>query len=288
MVSVPRLRLVLPNPSRNIHARAFDEVALSLVGGLRSLGIEFEVTYRCRQGDARVLVLAPHLQDLEDLRRLNRDAILYTWEQVASAEGTVLRGDLIDVMQEFVIWDYSHRNAAVWREVGMTRVTPVPLGYEPSLKCMPKAEGCPELDVLFYGSVNDRRRRILDDLERRGLRVGWLFGKYGNERDAWIRRSRIVLNLHYYSGQILELPRLSYLWVNRVPLVAEVGPDTEDILDMAGAMLSAPYDGLVDLVVEALEEPSLMDRAVQASYDRFTGGATMAQNISTAFSAEVE
>ena len=46
-----------------------------------------------------------------------------------------------------------------------------------------------------------------------GINLHILQGVYGAERDAWIVRSKVVLNIHYYMPASLEAPRLGYLWV---------------------------------------------------------------------------
>lgn len=129
--------------------------------------------------------------------------------------------------------------------------------------------------MLFYGSLTERRAAVLDELVTRGLSVKRLFGVYGAERDAWISRSRLVLNMHAHDGQILELPRLAYLWANRVPAISELDAATEDSLGMAEVMLTASYEGLVDAVVHALENEPAVSAATEQCYAAFTEGPWM-------------
>lgn len=280
---VPRLQVVLPDPTNYVHARAFDEIALALVAGLRRLGFDVEPTRTCRQGTARVLVLAPHLQSLQDLAELDRDAILYTWEPMGWSHVAFMTPELTGLMTEFVVWDYSQNNVGTWKTLGAQRVSHVPLAYEPALERLTPSTMPQDVDVLFYGSVNERRKVVLLELLERGVRVQVLFGVYGRERDAWINRSRLVLNLHAHDGQILELPRLAYLWSNRVPVVAEVNPDTEDSLGMTSAMLTAPYAGVVDRVTEVLADPDAAERSAVRCHDLFRSGVSMSDVLRRAF-----
>jgi len=90
--------------------------------------------------------------------------------------------------------------------LGLPRPTYVPIGYVPELtRIAPAAE---DIDVLFYGASYERRYAVLRDLHDRGLRVKWLSGVYGASRDAWIARSKIVLNIHYWDAKIFEKVRL--------------------------------------------------------------------------------
>ena len=76
----------------------------------------------------------------------------------------------------------------------------MPIGYAPELtRICPLEEN---IDVLFYGAVNERRGRALQRMKDRGLRTVVAFGAYGAERDALIARSRIVVNIHYYESRV--------------------------------------------------------------------------------------
>jgi hypothetical protein len=119
------------------------------------------------------------------------------------------------------VWDYSSENAAVLRGRGCRRVFCLPIGFHPGLERIrhrPEAEK--DIDVLFYGAINDRRRAVIGELKRR-LRTEWLFGVYGEERDSCIARARMVLNVHFHAAKILEQVRLSYLLNNRCFVVSE-------------------------------------------------------------------
>ena len=83
----------------------------------------------------------------------------------------------------------------------------MPIGYAPQLtRIAPAAE---DVDVLFVGSLNDRRRTVLDALEAKGAKVERVFGVYGPERDGWLARAKICLNLHFYEARVFEVVRVS-------------------------------------------------------------------------------
>ena len=107
----------------------------------------------------------------------------------------------------------------------------VPIGYVPALT---RIVAVPEdIDVLFYGAMTDRRRAILDKLRAKGFRVESLFGVYGAGRDAWIARSKIVINIHYSEqAKIFEIVRISYLLANRRAVVSERGTDPTEERDL--------------------------------------------------------
>jgi hypothetical protein len=94
--------------------------------------------------------------------------------------------------------------------------------YRPQRNRIPRAVE-QDIDVLFYGSIDRARRDVLDALDGAGLRVQRLFGVYGAERDAYIARSKVVLNLHFYKKGVFEIFRVSHLLENRKCVVTEAG-----------------------------------------------------------------
>jgi hypothetical protein len=109
-----------------------------------------------------------------------------------------------------------------------------------------------DLDVLFYGALNERRRRVLEDCLARGLRVEHLFGVYGAARDRFIARAKLVLNVHFYPTQIFEAIRVSYLLSNRKVVLSEwndqpesSGPATRDAFEPL--VVRARYEDLADM-----------------------------------------
>jgi hypothetical protein len=67
-----------------------------------------------------------------------------------------------------------------------------------------------DIDVLFYGLINDRIAKILGDYKCSGLNIHTSFGIYEKDRDDLIARSKLVLNLHYYDSEIFEVVRVFY------------------------------------------------------------------------------
>ncbi|MBX9885376.1 MAG: hypothetical protein K2X68_10430, partial [Novosphingobium sp.] len=146
--------------------------------------------------------------------------------------------------KRFDVWDYSPHNRDWLIERGIEAVRLLGIGYHPALNRI--AKGSEDIDVLFYGSMNARRRAIIDQLERAGLAVKTLFGVYGQDRDAWIARAKVVLNLHYHDAKIFEIVRMHFLLNNAKAVVGEVGPDTVIDPRYLAGFAASDYAGLVD------------------------------------------
>ncbi|MDQ8046419.1 MAG: hypothetical protein AAGC46_16760, partial [Solirubrobacteraceae bacterium] len=149
----------------------------------------------------------------------------------------------------------------------------VPLGYDASMVNLTPTLPEPDIDVLFYGSMNDRRAAVLNKVRAQGVMLGHMFGGFGLERDAAISRSRLIVNLHFYDSGILELPRMAYLWANRKPVISEVNPDTEVPFGMRDHMLSAPYHQLADAIIAALADPAELTASAERAFAHFSKAA---------------
>ena len=135
-------------------------------------------------------------------------------------------------------------------------------------------------DVLFYGDANaPRRQQLLEAVgERFQLRiVGNLFGP---ELHRAIASARVVVNLHYYEGALLETTRIYECLSLGVPVVSETSADQAEHAGLDGAVRFVPVGDLPALL-QALDEvlhvssqqsaaaQSDREAAVEASQARF-------------------
>ena len=242
------------SPPGYVHVRAFDEVRDALVHALRELGYVADV---CDTPDTsrQLIVLGTNLLAKHPVD-LPRDAVLYNLEQVE--RGSVwMTDDAIAPLRRHRVWDYSARNVDAFKTLGI-EATHVPIGYAANLERIAPLHD-KDIDVLFYGSLNERRIAVLDALEARGAKVVDLFGQYGEARDAHIARAKVVLNVHHYEAQILEEVRLFHLLANRAFVVSENGDPAAEAA-YAGGVVFAPYPKLVDVVLSALAQPAARAR----------------------------
>ena len=257
-----RFAVTVISPPGYAHSAAFDEVAEALVHGLRELGCDAVLGRDPALAGRRHIVLGANLVPRSGVH-LREGSILYNLEQVE--EGSPwLTPELLDLYRRSALWDYSRSNADALVRCGLPRPVVVPIGYVPALtRIAPAPE---DIDVLFYGSMNERRAAVLRELERRGARVHAAFGVYGEERDRLVARSRIVLNVHYYEAKVFEIVRVSYLLANRRVVVSERGCDPAEEAPFEGGIAFAPYDGLVDRCLRLLARPDERQRIAEAGF----------------------
>lgn len=260
------LSVLIVTPPNYPHSEAFRELAETIHFGLLALGHSSRIVTQVEQICGKAVVLGSNLLS-EFQIALPEDAILYNLEQI-SATSPWLTGSLIELFRRHQVWDYHPRNIEILERLGVSGVRHVPVGYVPELTRIPtEAE---DTDVLFYGSVNPRRAKILDALAEEGLKIERLFGVYGARRDQAIARARIVLNLHYYDAKLFEIVRISYLLSNRKFVISERGADPAEEHEYTTGILFADYEQLVERTLEALADPIRRRNTAERGFETFS------------------
>jgi hypothetical protein len=251
------------SPPGYVHSAVFNEVALSLCAGLKALGKSCEVvplTGAIADDGRHWIVLGAHLLARLPPVELPSRRTIYNFE----AHGTQMWNLTVQHMKAAPsVWDYSQANVLELEKLGISAKF-VPPGYVPELERIPQSQD-KNIDVLFYGSANERRTKLLDALRKQGLNVHGPDASY-EERDALIARSKVVLNMHHYENPgLFEATRVSYLLANGVCVVSETGIG-QDGYDQ-GAVCVA-YDRLVETCVRYVKNDTL--RILQGALGRET------------------
>jgi hypothetical protein len=145
------------------------------------------------------IVFGAHINP-ELLLELPNNLIIFNTEQLA--ENSVwTKEDYKKLLASRFVWDYSDSNLKFIPHQNKSLIS---FYDDDSLR---RIKNCDEKewDLCFYGSLNERRNKLIFDLESKGLKVNTIFGVYGPERDHIISRSKAVLNLHFYDSQVLQV-----------------------------------------------------------------------------------
>ena len=259
-----RFAITIVAPPGYPHVAAFFEVAESLRSGLVTLGHEAVVTTRGDIPGCQHIILGSNLL-LEYPLPIAEDAILYNLEQI-DVGSPWLKPELIALFKRSRVWDYSRRNAKALSELGVKVERVVPVGYAPELTRIQHAPK-KDIDILFFGSMNERRKAILDGFVNAGVALVGVFGAYGGKRDALIARAKVVLNVHYYEAKVLEIVRLQYLLANQVTVLSEHGADPSEDEELSDAVSFAPYDRLVAQGLRLLSSPQEREVLAKNGFD---------------------
>lgn len=238
---------------------AFQEVAETIHYGLLSLGHDCVITKRWLT-DRRLILFGSFSIPLLGVLP-PRGTILYNLEQVFYGS-QFITPTAVAIFRQYPMLDYNKRNIERLVKMGVPPPRYLPIGYVPEMTRIPPASE-QDIDVLFYGSMDDRRRAVLDALRDRGLRVEATFGVFGRVRDGLIARSKVVLNMHGISD-VFESVRVSYPLANKKAVVSERGDGHEDF---EGGVAFADYGELVDRCAELVADDRARAVLAQRGFD---------------------
>jgi len=156
------------------------------------------------------------------------------------------------------IWDYSNDNIKYLIKnlnIGKPEtIFYIPLKYSNCLDNLKKiTENKKDIDILFMGSINERRKKILDRLEKKYITHTAPNNLWNEERDNLVSRSKIILNIQFYDNGLLEMVRLSYLLSGGAFIISEIGREEDIAEEMKHFLILGKYSSLELLINKYLE-----------------------------------
>lgn len=158
----------------------------------------------------------------------------------------------VSLQNSCVILDYALQNVEFFHrpenEDIRSRVYYLPLDYYPQYIAEPAPKE-KEYDVLFYGSISgDRRAKIFDEI-RKKYRLKIISDLFGEELYEEIRKAKVVVNIHYYEGALIETTRLfEVLSLNSSVVVSEDSFDKNELGRLEDFVDFVPVDDVNKLL----------------------------------------
>jgi len=212
--------VTLIHPEGYIHAAALTEAAQYIYSCLRAGGFEAELTTNKVRSSAHNIVIGAHMFPAEACAALPGDTIIFNSEQLNDRGGWPARiQHYPSLLERFHVWDYSLRNLPA---IPHERKSFIPFLYSSDLvrADLPRSDN---RRLCFYGSLTERRKKLLKEIEDAGVPVDVMFGKYGAERDAAVFSSWAVLNISNSDDlSVFEPVRCFYPLINNVPVISEI------------------------------------------------------------------
>ena len=242
--------------------------------GLCELG--YDVTWNYAQIDAarvNIIMFGAASLKWKDLAHLAPNCIVVNIEQLVEG-GNAFNPIYLEVLRNSYVWEYSELNFRRYAELGIPHASLVPLGYQAgAILAPPEAQAPPvqDIDVLFFGSLNARRHRLLDEMRERGLRVEAHHSIPAEERSALLMRSKLMLNVSYLdTTRTVELPRLAVGFVARKAILTEIYDDSELRTELRQGLFGVPYEQLVDTAERLISTPEQLRERADLGHRLFT------------------
>ncbi|MGL5525031.1 MAG: GT99 family glycosyltransferase N-terminal domain-containing protein [Aeromonas veronii] len=149
------------------------------------------------------------------------------------------------------IFDYSLKNIAFLQDKGLNyrQIYHLPVGFLPR----ELADSVPEtVDVLFYGDINnDRRRAYVAELKKH-FSVKIINNLFGDELYTEMSKAKVIVNIHYYEGALLETTRIYECLSQNKIIVSEESADMDEYSELLPLVDFVPVND-IQAMVEKVE-----------------------------------
>lgn len=208
--------------------------------------------------------------------KLPATAIIVNMEQLYDGSNW-LNSSYTNQLKTHRVWDYNRINQSYLRKLGLEAPL-ISYGYVPSFRhngsCWADTSDHPsinqDIDVIMLGYPNTNRNNIAQKLRLAGVKIEYLNGNtWGHQRNQLLLRSKILLNVHLYSANILEIPRLSLAINNGMFIISESCINESEYPWMQGCVIFKPYAQLVSTITEYLKNAQERHRIAKLAYTRF-------------------
>ena len=260
--------LVTEHSVRTPSVKCFDDVIFSIYYALENLGFAVEILYGKTNPDTTNIIFGGNIKEYVSKLDLPKNSILFNLEQYTKNSPWFTR-DYIKLLSSFPVWDYSLRNCQSLNQNFGINPTHVRLGFADAMVQIPE-NPAPRKDLLFYGSLNSRRKPIIDSILANGIDLKVAHNIFGSIRDYHLFDCKLVLNIHHYEPPILELPRLGYLFANRKPVISEITDQTELYPEHDGTCFFFRKDQLADRIPAVVSNPRAYRAKAEAAFKIFS------------------
>jgi hypothetical protein len=202
------IHLVIVQPERYVHSLCFLDTADYMRYWLRQQGVTVSMAKNRLRHDAVNIIFGAHLGTDPSWTGPDFCSFIFNLEQLG-AGGAKLPGAYENLLRTCRLIDYHPENVACCRPA-RDRVPLVPFWNAPYLN--PPSEEIDlakrPIDLIFFGSVNDERKAFLNRVEKAGWDVAVFDSPtYYEERDAYVRRAKAVINTSFYASARFEQVR---------------------------------------------------------------------------------
>jgi hypothetical protein len=253
---------------RHIHYKAYQDVQKLLYFGLKKLGLDCLITDNYNLKDRRYIFLSAHwLKDYNESSQVEKliprnDSIIYNLEQ--ADHNLNFDNNYINLLKNYEVWDFDYENAKrINAKYNLNIYKILEIGFVNDLQTIIHDNLRNKvIDVLFVGGLNERRRKILNQLKVLGIKVKHIFVSYGQDRDLVIAKSKILLNMHSedLSMHTLEKVRIGYYLNNGCAVVSEESTNQTENMLWGKAICICKYEELAFKALELLNDPSHIAR----------------------------
>ena len=255
-----KINVCLLQPPGYIHSLALLEAAEYIVEKCKTLNFNPCLKKNRLISEGLNIVFGAHINPAANLA-FPQNTVIFNTEQLTANQNSWVNDEYLKLLSKFCIWDYSQTNLDC---ISHSNKFLVNFYHVEGLKRV-ELSNAPQFDLLFYGSMNERRKQIIQKLTSKNIKVQTIFGLYGPERDTFFKNTKAILNLHYYDSQIFQQIRAFYPLSNGIPIISENFPVSSAPLLYTESILTPGSHDFVDFVVHLFQNPNHFQEISQKS-----------------------
>lgn len=250
-------------PPGYLWSSVFQELAELISYSLEDLGYSAPIYENKFSNQSTNIILGAHLIDISLFHKIPLNSIIFNTEQIGVGPSR-WNERILKLAQNFTTWDYSSDNILIFQNLGIPSPKLFTFGIHPRLFRINNIKK--DIDVLFYGVINESRLLALNKIRDTGVKLVKISGKFGKERDEYIARSKLVLNLHQHSTKILEIVRLHYLMNNKKAILTQYDNDTKADPQYLDGLITSKYENIADACLNLINSDATLKIYEEKSY----------------------
>ena len=151
-------------------------------------------------------------QSIEQYKKKFDKVIVFNQEPLTATQRQFMhKGYFAWIKQADEVWDYDEQNIEVLKLIRPDIKLHILKPYKDWSKFAPVDK---DIDILFYGSTNEHRTKLLDVLKQKYNVVHFREGNaHWEDLDQYILRSKILLNIHYYYECAMQEQARMIRWI---------------------------------------------------------------------------
>ena len=193
------------------------------------------------------LIFGAHSNPEFWIKNKNKDDIFVNFEPIYLPSWQMNNYDYMKLLSKSRVFDYTKKSQNFLKETQFFSLPPL---YN-SKNILPK-----ENDVLFIGSINDRRKLIFRELFNDGVYISLKFKIFGNELFKEIEKSKVFLDANYDSQYSFNIYRFCLCADTNTIYVGEYG-DTSDypeVKELFGLTIANNTEEISKIVKELISD----------------------------------
>ncbi len=246
-VAPKTINIVELNP---FHPRpfVFSDVTHYLYESLKVRGMPVRQTTQPVDDPRQInIIIAAPQRAMEIVDQLtSKNNIIFNFEQLGS-NSILLNEQYFAWLKDKIVFDYHSKNIEFLRGInGSAQVAyEIPLSTSSALNYLPDAPSTYQTDILFFGGMSDRRKKLIENLRQSGLNVEVVAGAYGRELTPAIKRAKLVLHIHFYETALFPFMRFMQAIPSHIPILCENSIMSANSDWQDSGITFAAYDDLV-------------------------------------------